>query len=106
MDMRRELLSEHHTGWMELSACQDREDLFVHPGQQTPAAHARVNTAMLICKICPVLYKCRSWAMDLEIEGHDWVDVVIAGRYYPNTRSRKKGNTTNVNRSDEAEDRP
>ena len=96
MDLRRELLHEHAQAWMELASCNGHEALFIQPAfARTPSARARVNAAIMMCKTCPVFNECKSWSTGIEHRGHSWVDVIIAGKYYPNNARRRKESTQN-----------
>ena len=52
--------------WVERAACRDSDPELFFPvtGHETPAYARQVEQARQVCRRCPVLDECRTWALD------------------------------------------
>lgn len=59
----------HHDGdgtWRKQGNCTDRNAELFHPlSEDGPAADAQIEEAKAVCRGCPVLDKCQSYALDI-----------------------------------------
>ena len=63
---------DHRTDWRDDAACRDADpELFFADGD-IRSALARVKTAKLICRGCPVSATCLSWALASGQEAGIW----------------------------------
>lgn len=58
--------------WRADAACRDADPELFFPGDEISSARARVKTAKLICRGCPVSATCLSWALAYGQEAGIW----------------------------------
>ncbi|KAA1027123.1 WhiB family transcriptional regulator [Pseudonocardia sp. EV170527-09] len=73
--------------WRARAACRDTEpDLFFPTAEHGPALEAAEQRALAVCRVCPVLAACRSWAIVEQLHG-------IAGGLTEDERRRARRTT-------------
>ena len=58
--------------WRDSAACRDADPELFFPDADTRSARAKVMTAKLMCRGCPVSATCLSWALDSGQEAGIW----------------------------------
>lgn len=69
LQQRLDEAAARHPGpgpWAERAACRDVDPELFFPvtGLETPAYARQVQQARQVCRRCPVLDECRTWALD------------------------------------------
>ena len=59
-------------GWRDSAACRDADPDLFFPDAGDRSARAKVKTAKLICRSCPVGVTCLSWALATGQEAGIW----------------------------------
>jgi WhiB family transcriptional regulator, redox-sensing transcriptional regulator len=79
---------EHHPDWRARAACRDADpELFFSDGD-IGSARARVRTAKLICRGCPVSATCLNWALASGQEAGIWGGLTEDERHRLRARGR------------------
>ncbi|MFF4536950.1 WhiB family transcriptional regulator [Streptomyces aureus] len=58
------LASSAHSNWRGRAACVGEDPDLFFPLSDSPAAEASASQARAVCRRCPVILACRTWAID------------------------------------------
>jgi WhiB family redox-sensing transcriptional regulator len=74
--------------WRLEAACRDADPELFFPEAGTGGARAKVKTARLICRGCPVSATCLNWALDTGQEAGIWGGLTEGERHRLRRRLR------------------